>query len=392
MYPLKLPKPETTLAVILGASSWPHHTEFQASISFRKSAEAFRDYLLDENGFKLPLANLCYLFDSPQTSMEIISKISQFLHERNDILPRDLIVYYVGHGGFRESTSEYYLAIQMTQRPDLYLSSIPIQSLATSIKEEARFLRRYIILDSCFSAAAYVSFQSGPIEVAFQKIADALPEAGTALLCSSGPREPSKAPPDLEHTMFTGALIEILRQGYNGAIELFSIQDLYILIRRLLSDKFEDNAILPEIHAPDQRHGNVSEVPLFPNPVIRESNLKPAQINNTTQESSVKKVDDKAREIESALWELYYGGNLPKSVFLKAIDILDTNPEDLNEENNSYYILLYRFSTLTPGNFLEEWWKIKVKYLTATLITDAVSASPLNFSGSIQARRPETYG
>jgi uncharacterized caspase-like protein len=268
------PKPKNTLALIIGASEWPNLNEFQASPSFRKSAEDFRDYLLDENGFGLPLDNLCYLFNTHQNSTDIISEISQFLIEKlnkslpQEQLPQDLIVYYVGHGGFRDLTSEYYLAIRSTKRPDLYLSSIPIQSLAKAIKEESRYLRRYIILDSCFSAAAYASFQSGsgPIEVAYQKIIEALPEAGTALLCSSGPREPSKAPPDLEHTMFTEALIEVLRQGDKNSPPLFSIQDLHNLIVHLLRYKFDDEAVRPEIHVPEQRHGNVSGVPLFPNP------------------------------------------------------------------------------------------------------------------------------
>ena len=171
------PNPETTLAIILGASNWPHVTEFQASPSFKKSAEDFRDYLLDENGFGLPQENLRYLFDSNQDPTALIAEISRFLHERlnqsleREQLPKDLIVYYVGHGGFRDSKSDYYLAIRSTQRPDLYISSIPIQSLAMAIKEEARYLRRYIILDSCFSAAAYESFQavSGPIRSLIKK-------------------------------------------------------------------------------------------------------------------------------------------------------------------------------------------------------------------------------
>ena len=41
MSPPQPPNPETTLAIILGASAWPHLTEFQASPAFKRSAEDF---------------------------------------------------------------------------------------------------------------------------------------------------------------------------------------------------------------------------------------------------------------------------------------------------------------------------------------------------------------
>ena len=213
-------------------------------------------------------------------------------------------------------------------------------------------------------------------------------------MCSSGPREPSKAPPNLEHTMFTEALIEVLRQGDKDAPLFLSIQDLHILISHILYNKFKEESVRPEIHAPAQRHGNISGVPLFPNPARRKSNRNPLQFNNIIQERSVKIIEEKAKEIKSILWKLYINDILPKTVFHKAIEVLDTQPEDLNEEYNSYYILLDRLSTFTPGNFLEEWYKIKVRYLTATTTTDAktVLTLPLNFSSSIQAQRHDIYG
>lgn len=270
MSSLQRAKPENTLAIILGASEWPHYINFQANPSFKKSAEDFRDYLLDKNGFNLPQENLFYSFNAEKFPPEIILEISHFLKERlnrqePEKLPKDLIVYYVGHGGFREETGEYYLAVRLTQRPDLYGTSISIQSLATAIKEEARHLRRYIILDSCFSAAAYKSFQSSPNEVVYKKIMDTLPAKGTALLCSTSKHNPSLAPTGMEYTMFTGALIEALRHGDKDSPQFLSIQDIYSIIRDLIRNRFEDEAIRPELHTPEQRHGNVAEIPLFPN-------------------------------------------------------------------------------------------------------------------------------
>ena len=213
------PKPESTLAIIFGASTWPKYPAFQDLPGSKASAEALRDYLLDEKGFGLPDENLRYLFDAHEGSPGILADMSRFLRERTKELrergqpAQDIIVFYVGHGGFADSTSDYFLAIRATQGPDPYLSSIPVRSLAKALKDDTRHLRRYIILDSCFSGAAYTSFQSTPVEIAVTKTNDSFPSSGTGILCSSGARDPSKAPPELTHTMFSGALLEFLRNG-----------------------------------------------------------------------------------------------------------------------------------------------------------------------------------
>jgi hypothetical protein len=254
------------------------------------SAEGFREYLLDEHGFGLLTENLLYLFDAAQGPHDIIGSISLFLRERiarqqeQDEPARDVIVYYVGHGGFANPTSDYFLALRTTQRPDLYLSSLPITSLAIALKEETRHLRRYIILDSCFSAAAYKNFQSSsPVQIAMLKTESVFPPSGTALLCSAGPRDPSKAPPGRTFTMFTGALLDVLRHGDATPVERFSLRDMASLIRYRLRQEYEDDAVRPEVHSPEQARGNVAEVPLFPNPVRR------TVMPSSTEEKSIQR-------------------------------------------------------------------------------------------------------
>ena len=76
------PKPESTLAIIFGASTWPKYPAFQDLPGFKAFAEAFRDYLLDEKGFGLPDENLCYLFDALERPSLILDEMSQFLRAR----------------------------------------------------------------------------------------------------------------------------------------------------------------------------------------------------------------------------------------------------------------------------------------------------------------------
>jgi uncharacterized caspase-like protein len=229
------PSPRTTLAVILGASKFPQAPSITANESFRRSAESFQEYLLSSEGLALPRDNLLSLFDSQKSAGEMDEELTNWLQKRAQslrtasIAARDLIVYYVGHGCFSRNGADYALAITRTRADKLFHSSYGISLLAETLRLQAGGLRKYLILDCCFSAAAYKEFQStGPLEVIRQRTEGELTpqegqaRRGTALLCASGPREPAMAPVDLPYTMFSGALLDVLREGDPGGHELLS--------------------------------------------------------------------------------------------------------------------------------------------------------------------------
>jgi len=128
-----------------------------------------------------------------------------------------------------------------------------------------------LIIDSCFAASLYRVFMGsgGPVGVAGVKLKTAFADSGTALLCASGPRDPAKAPEGMNYTMFTGALVDVLRKGDESAPAILSLQDIAYLVKRSIAARFKGEAVLPEIHAPDQTRGRVDTVPIFPNPRSR---------------------------------------------------------------------------------------------------------------------------
>ena len=135
---------------------------------------------------------------------------------------RDLLLYFIGHGGFVGRDSEFYLAIRRTRMDSPRASGMQMMSLAETLTERARHLRRIIILDCCFAAAAFSAFQAGPDQVALEKTVDAfqvgrkavgVPTKGTTLLCSSNHKSPSLLLPDDSSTMFTKAFLDALVQG-----------------------------------------------------------------------------------------------------------------------------------------------------------------------------------
>lgn len=311
----KQSQPQKTLVVLLGASEWEKSPNLGKSPAFLKSAERLKNYFISK--FGLTKDNLLDLFDSEQSCDEIDETIGDWLE--NKLLPKgeteqvftDLIVIYIGHGDFINGKDEFILAIRRTRESNYAASSIHISSLAKTIKEKARFLRRYIILDCCFAASAFIHFQqaSDVAKAATVQTLEAfsasgkgygIPQKGTALLCSSRHNKPSRLSPNQQSTMFSEALLYSLENGNPQYQELISPETVCQLAQDYLQKTYQDDAPRPEIHSPDQSEGNVAAFPLFPN--FSEIKLNSTETNSSlttdsldentsvVSESSVKKI------------------------------------------------------------------------------------------------------
>lgn len=272
--------PGTTLVVLLGASEWPLAHSLSGSPSFARSAHDFREYMLADTGFALPAENLLDLFDSEHSPSQIDAEIARFLEARTSALrgmnlsASDLLLYYVGHGGFTGRGHDYYLAIRSTREDSEGISSVRITDLADTLQKRARNVRRFLILDSCFAGSAYKEFQAAPLSAAREKTLDVFPVKGTALLCSSGARDPSLAPIGAMHTMFSGALIDVLRQGEPGGTDALSLAEIGHRVKNVIRERYPDENVRPEVHSPDQREGDIASIPLFPNAAVRARRLE----------------------------------------------------------------------------------------------------------------------
>ncbi len=265
----------STLVIFLGAHEWPQWPELGSSKAFSRSALGLRRYLLDDAGFGLPEVHLLDLFDTEKGPNDIDIEISDFLEKRvkqggeSGLPVENLLVFYIGHGGFVDSNKEFFLAVRATREKNPGLSGIGIRFLAKTIKESARRLRQFIVLDCCFAASASSFFQSAGKDVVKKQTLDAFeetPKRGAALLCSSAAGLPSVIPEGAERTMFTGALLHVLENGGPDHGERLSLGEVHQLATTRLIEKHGDEAVRPEIHCPYQREGDLARIPLFPNP------------------------------------------------------------------------------------------------------------------------------
>lgn len=286
------PTAPTTLVIVLGASAWPKSSGFQASEAFVHAAQGFRDYMLDPHGFGLPAANLLDLFEARSSVSYQLEQLGSFLEQRTQALKaanqavRDVLVYFVGHGGFAGPSADYYLIFRRTNASSLRASGMAIDALAEVLREKARQTRRYLFLDCCFAAAAFRAFQGGPDQTAIAKTLDAFrvqarssgfPGKGTVLLYSSDQTSPSLLLPDESCTMFSYALLDVLRNGDLHRPLQLSLRDIKELAEDRLAALPEKNAPRPGLYSPDQSEGDAADVPFFPNPRAEEERARKAE-------------------------------------------------------------------------------------------------------------------
>jgi hypothetical protein len=261
-----MPDSSTTLAIILGVSECPRAPNLQPLPQCANSAADFDDYLRSSLG--LPASNIINLFDSALPASDQLEQIEEWLNAAlvgRQAPPADLILFYSGHGGFSRNDQSYFLAVRRTRESAEGASSIRYVDLASGIKRHAGQLRKYLILDCCFAAASVVKMQSDIGQMVIQRVEDELPPSGTAVLCSSAAKMVSIAPEGERHTMFGGALLRCLREGMVSDKEKLSLEDVGKQARRLINNKYPNQAVRPELHVPEQGDGDCAEVPLFPN-------------------------------------------------------------------------------------------------------------------------------
>ncbi len=148
------------------------------------------------------------------------------------------------------------------------------------MRQTARDLRVYLIVDCCFAAALQHGFLSSPLGLAELRLDEALPNpaifesddavpmAGVALLAAAGLNDPAFALPDEPYTRFTAALLEVLREGHARFPPVLSLSDLHQLVDRRINQKFPDQA-RPELRSLHQTRGRVELVRLFRNPAVQ---------------------------------------------------------------------------------------------------------------------------
>jgi hypothetical protein len=268
--------PKFTAAVVLGAHDWSDAGLARAP-SFLRSAKGVVQYLIDSAGLSLDPSLVLDLVDDISPAAEQLARIRDtlniLLRERRDIgrPVADVLIYYVGHG-HTDDQGHLSMLVRRSRKGLEAVTGIRASDLAQVLRVAAPQQRRMIILDCCFSEAAARGFigQSGSLDQAVastvaKDLRDENPQRGTLLLCSSPTSEISIGPPTAEYTLFTGAVLDVLRFGASSKTGALSFADLRDEAYDRMVISIGADAPRPALHQTDARHGDLTRMPAFPN-------------------------------------------------------------------------------------------------------------------------------
>lgn len=214
--------PQRSAAVLIGVHTYEHLAPLP---SVTRNLDSLQKVLTDGAIFGLPGDRVFPVAD-PQTSAELGNPIRQAARLATDTL----IVYYAGHGLVDREEDQLHLTLPGSQEehPDTCVRSGDIRRAMTVKGSKAK--RRVLILDCCYSGKFVTPMSPESEGVRGGEMAKATLRAvqGGAYVMTSAPKDrPSHAPDPKRCTVFTGALVDTMRQGVVDGPPMLGLDALY---------------------------------------------------------------------------------------------------------------------------------------------------------------------
>ncbi|GAA4019144.1 hypothetical protein GCM10022247_48490 [Allokutzneria multivorans] len=217
----RLPDPELSRAVLIGASRFEHLHDLPA---VRNNVTDLAAILTSTTG--TGLKHCAALIDEPDLAA-IGARLAEAAEQAKDVL----LVYYAGHG-LVDSRGELHLAMPSTHPERPGWTSLPFARLRETLAD-AGARNRVLILDCCFSGHAITEFMSSAAEV----VAGQLAVSGTFTLTATPANRAAMAPVGAVHTLFTGELITLLAKGIPDGPPLLTLGEIYRRLLRVFTDR-----------------------------------------------------------------------------------------------------------------------------------------------------------
>ncbi|MFE4968899.1 esterase-like activity of phytase family protein [Streptomyces sp. NPDC056660] len=238
--------PERSACVLIGVDNYAHLDPLR---SVKHNLTELRDALTDPDIWGIPDdQKRIRSVPNPTSPADLVRPIRQAAELAEDTL----IVYYAGHGLIDRHERQLLLTLpdSVEDQPDTCVRSSDVRR---AIRDTGAALRRVLILDCCFSGQVLTEMTDGhrqDVETALRTLHD----VEGAYVMTSAPRDrPSHAPDPKRCTLFTGALVDVMRQGLADGPETLSLRDLFQEVRKRIV------AIRPEVpqEPQDEDHNGV---------------------------------------------------------------------------------------------------------------------------------------
>ncbi|MDI5970747.1 caspase family protein [Streptomyces sp. SL13] len=238
-------------ALLIGAGGYAALPALPAAVN---NALALRDVLTSDAVLGVPPEN-CRVVLDPRARLVLSEAVREAAAAAQDTL----LIYYSGHGIVDPEVDGLHLAAHDSDTGEIDLTALPYEWINRVLKASPA-TRRVIILDCCFSGLVLRNF-------------GALGTDGTYILTATSASLPAHSPVGETHSAFSGALLQVLREGIPGAGPCLTLGRIYQAMCEILREAgrpqprcLDGNGAgsLPFVGNP--AHGAVRSPPLPPAP------------------------------------------------------------------------------------------------------------------------------
>lgn len=231
-----LSSPDASRAVLIGCHQYEHLDPLPA---VAHNVQDLAELLRAPDVWGLASERITTL-TAPTDDGEVLDAVDMAAGDATDTL----LVYYAGHGLLDPMYgNDLYLALPKSSlRQNHVRSALPFENLRRAMIS-AQAAKKVLILDCCYGGAAlqgYMGTKTPQPQVEVH---------GTYVITACSATALARAPLGARHTAFTGAFLEVLREGISGGpalLDMMSVYDMTVAPLTALS--------LP---APQQRTRNV---------------------------------------------------------------------------------------------------------------------------------------
>lgn len=219
--------PNKSACVIIGVDQY-HDQNLPRLHAVSNNVEELSKALQDDHVWGIKPGRL-RVVDDPETPAELIAPI----REMSEMAGDTLVVYFSGHGLKNLNNNELYLALpgSVPGRPE---TAVRYADVKQAIKDNRQSQRVVIVLDCCYSGTAMEGGMSGPAED-IRADADVNDVQGSYLMCSAASDRKALAPNAEGCTVFTGELVDVLRNGIpDEPGSTLSLSTIFRTVRRRL--------------------------------------------------------------------------------------------------------------------------------------------------------------
>ena len=222
--------PKKTRAILIGTSEF---VDFNNIAPVKNNLTELEKVLANKNIFGLLPDKNIKVVKEP-TDQELRRELIQYTKTAKKEGIQTLIVYFAGHG-FRTRDGKYYLATKNSEKELIRFDGSTALAYDTvkKIINASQIPQTIIFIDACYSGAA----AQGEGEKAFNEYV----AKGTYTLTAADSTELAWYDTDAEHTIFTGELLNIFKNGLPSIEqEKASLSELYTELRTAVKKKRPD--------------------------------------------------------------------------------------------------------------------------------------------------------